>query len=417
MNGMDRDSRDKLLGKTIKWFEDRPLVVGAWTQYGALALSETTIEFTDGTEVTTGRFNVGELSLKYPETSAKDALAETLGRIKRTLPARNSVGKLSMSNTNYDLLHSDVDYLLKMVEYGVFGIICKEPDVSVGGEVTQTVGDDVRNNLAKALGMLSEHSLGSAWKLIQDSINTLNSVLDKPQESQPEKPVQSSIPSVKSESAHYPRTVEITLPVSCDVLFWDSGKSYRVVEVLESGLWVKPGRKSERVDPQDQSDEKKRVAVETGHGQEVRIVDRAVPAPMDLDTKPLTAKTHIYPEFQGIDSGDRVQFNQPLEPVYLGKDSKVHPLRPAVPIGMVEMQEYLMSSTIAQGIQRGPTIGAERDEIARNIRNSMRLLRFTLFGWLMLNGVKIPVALMNDGSHPEVGDQLPDQQEKKQFVK
>lgn len=71
----------------------------------------------------------------------------------------------------------------------------------------------------------------------------------------------------------------------------------------------------------------------------------------------------------------------------------------------VELTEYLFSTTAA-------AYAAEHasHEIRDHIREAMRLARFTVFNWLITNGVQIPAALLNDKLHAPVGQQLPDQQ-------
>lgn len=92
--------------------------------------------------------------------------------------------------------------------------------------------------------------------------------------------------------------------------------------------------------------------------------------------------------------------------------------RPPIKIGIenVEMTEYLFSNTAANFA----TFGLDDDdrsimiEKARNhIRGAFRLHRFVFMNWLLMNGVKLPVEVMDDRTHPEVGDQRPDQPSKR----
>lgn len=39
----------------------------------------------------------------------------------------------------------------------------------------------------------------------------------------------------------------------------------------------------------------------------------------------------------------------------------------------------------------------------------LRLHRFTVFTWLLQNGISLPAAVLDDRAHPEVGQQTPDQ--------
>lgn len=82
-----------------------------------------------------------------------------------------------------------------------------------------------------------------------------------------------------------------------------------------------------------------------------------------------------------------------------------------MPISAVELQEYLFSFTAAQYAKR---VAAEKhnvpdtEKIANHIRGAFRLNRFAVMNWLMMNGVKIPIELLDDRNHPEVGAQMPD---------
>lgn len=72
----------------------------------------------------------------------------------------------------------------------------------------------------------------------------------------------------------------------------------------------------------------------------------------------------------------------------------------------VELTEYLFAQTAAEYAHAGHTVA----EIREHMRGAMRLARFTVFNWLIGNGVRIPAELMADRTHPEVGQQTPDQQ-------
>lgn len=84
-----------------------------------------------------------------------------------------------------------------------------------------------------------------------------------------------------------------------------------------------------------------------------------------------------------------------------------------VPIGGVELHEFLFSQTAARYAQRTlPVHGDDSDaalgKVADHFRGALRLNRFAIMNWLMMNGVKIPVELLDDRTHPEVGSQAPD---------
>lgn len=84
------------------------------------------------------------------------------------------------------------------------------------------------------------------------------------------------------------------------------------------------------------------------------------------------------------------------------------------PIGLidgVEMQEFLFASTSTQYAIK--TVAEQHnvpewDKVRDHIRGALRLHRFMVTNWLMLNGVKIPADLLADQAHPEVGQQMPD---------
>ena len=79
---------------------------------------------------------------------------------------------------------------------------------------------------------------------------------------------------------------------------------------------------------------------------------------------------------------------------------------PAISLEGVELQEFCFSETSAQFAvrkmeERGNVI--DTDSIRAHIRGALRLHRFTVMNWLMMNGVKIPIELLADQNHPEVG--------------
>lgn len=77
--------------------------------------------------------------------------------------------------------------------------------------------------------------------------------------------------------------------------------------------------------------------------------------------------------------------------------------KPVTPIAPLELQEYLFAQTAAEHAKNSSLGGG-----AQHIRETLRLHRFSLFLWLMQNGVKIPIELLADQNHPEVGQQYPD---------
>lgn len=78
---------------------------------------------------------------------------------------------------------------------------------------------------------------------------------------------------------------------------------------------------------------------------------------------------------------------------------------------MLEMAEYLFAQTSAAHALRVATSPNGHDPLkdaADHIRGAFRLHRFNVFTWLMQNGAKLPVRLVDDRIHPEVGNQGPD---------
>lgn len=80
----------------------------------------------------------------------------------------------------------------------------------------------------------------------------------------------------------------------------------------------------------------------------------------------------------------------------------------AYPVAMVEMNEYLMATTLAE-VKVFPNDPEAAKSLAKEIRELMWWNRFFLFNWLMLNGVALPAELMADSLHKRVGNQVPDQ--------
>jgi hypothetical protein len=79
------------------------------------------------------------------------------------------------------------------------------------------------------------------------------------------------------------------------------------------------------------------------------------------------------------------------------------PPKPAAPITMLELEEYLFAQTASDFAKR-----SSAEHAHAHIRESFRMHRFFVFTWLMQNGVSIPVHLVADGAHPPVGQQAPD---------
>src|SRR3990167_7690191 len=94
-----------------------------------------------------------------------------------------------------------------------------------------------------------------------------------------------------------------------------------------------------------------------------------------------------------------------------GTPTSINPVK--VPIHFVELQEFLFSGTAANFAHFSLVLGLnpqERQEKIRDhIRGAMRLHRFVLLNWLMQNGVEIPLELMDDRLHLDVGAQSVDQ--------
>lgn len=78
----------------------------------------------------------------------------------------------------------------------------------------------------------------------------------------------------------------------------------------------------------------------------------------------------------------------------------------------MEMQEYLFANTSAEfaiRCEKEKVNVADIDKARDHVREMLRFHRFTVINWLMVNGVKIPVELLSDQTHPGVGFQTPDQ--------
>lgn len=83
-------------------------------------------------------------------------------------------------------------------------------------------------------------------------------------------------------------------------------------------------------------------------------------------------------------------------------------------ITTVELQEYLYASTLAEKTMRETCLPASQavalaERLRDEIRTILRIHRFTVFTWLSVNDVRIPVALNADEIHPAVGSQAPDE--------
>lgn len=79
----------------------------------------------------------------------------------------------------------------------------------------------------------------------------------------------------------------------------------------------------------------------------------------------------------------------------------------------MEVQEYLFSTTsadFAARLEREKHNVFDTSKMRDHLRGGFRLHRFFVMNWLLTNGVKIPVELMSDQAHPEVGQQYPDKQ-------
>ena len=77
------------------------------------------------------------------------------------------------------------------------------------------------------------------------------------------------------------------------------------------------------------------------------------------------------------------------------------------PISGIEMEEYLFAKTaVDYALRVGPK---DVEQAVKHIRETLRLHRFLIFGWLLHNGVKLPVPLVADQTHLAPGMQWPDQ--------
>jgi len=76
----------------------------------------------------------------------------------------------------------------------------------------------------------------------------------------------------------------------------------------------------------------------------------------------------------------------------------------------MEVSEFLMSNTQAMKVagESGRVNRLEEGPLLIDMRQILRLHRFTVMSWLMQNGVSIPAELLSDQTHREVGQQLPD---------
>lgn len=83
-----------------------------------------------------------------------------------------------------------------------------------------------------------------------------------------------------------------------------------------------------------------------------------------------------------------------------------------MPIGSVEMQEYLFANTltgVAKRCEEKKHNVTDFAPLAREIRECFRFQRFAVMNWLMQNGVTIPAELLSDQTHPRPGSQFVDQ--------
>ena len=81
-------------------------------------------------------------------------------------------------------------------------------------------------------------------------------------------------------------------------------------------------------------------------------------------------------------------------------------------IAPVELQEFLFATQEASKMNR-KCVGMKlehRSELEKDIREILRLHRFSMFTWLLQVGVKIPHELLADQMHAAVGSQYPDQE-------
>ena len=78
-------------------------------------------------------------------------------------------------------------------------------------------------------------------------------------------------------------------------------------------------------------------------------------------------------------------------------------------IEILEMEEFCFAHTSTDAAQR-----ITPEELQAHLRENLRMHRFFVFNWLILNGVSLPVDLVADSLHAPVGQQQPDQRMKDQ---
>ena len=74
-------------------------------------------------------------------------------------------------------------------------------------------------------------------------------------------------------------------------------------------------------------------------------------------------------------------------------------------IAPVEMQEYLLAASQAKKVFN--TVSSEVSQVLiTDLREILRLHRFTMFNWLLLQGISIPMKLLADDIHPQIPKNL-----------
>lgn len=87
-----------------------------------------------------------------------------------------------------------------------------------------------------------------------------------------------------------------------------------------------------------------------------------------------------------------MQDNQPPKPALLD-------------VTILEFEEFAFAETSARFARLQST--TDKDA-ADHLRSALHLHRFLVFAWLLQNGVNLPKHLLDDRTHPKVGQQKPD---------
>ncbi len=78
-------------------------------------------------------------------------------------------------------------------------------------------------------------------------------------------------------------------------------------------------------------------------------------------------------------------------------------------VAPLELQEYLFADTSAQfAVHDNEETPGQIGQVRDHIRGALRIQRFNVMNWLVVNGVSIPAELLDDALHQPVGYQYPD---------